>query len=100
MTQTVPASARQARAERGIVDAGGERAFTLQHTGPENVAPLVVYLATDAARNVNGQIFFVMGGLIALLNDPAPARTIPKDDALDARGDRDASSRARSAWIS
>ena len=39
--------------------------------------------------DVNGQIFFVMGGLIALLNDPAPVRTITDGRPLDARGDRD-----------
>ena len=28
---------------------------------------------------MNGQVFFVMGGLIALLNEPAPVRTMFKD---------------------
>ena len=45
---------------------------------PEDVAPFVVYLATNAAANINGQIFAVMGGLVAQLNDPAPQRTIQK----------------------
>jgi hypothetical protein len=39
----------------------------------------VVYLTTDAATQVNGQVFFVMGGLIALLNEPAPVRTMSTD---------------------
>jgi hypothetical protein len=47
--------------------------------GPENVAPFVTWLATDAARNVNGQTFLVMAGMVALLNYPAPARLIQKD---------------------
>jgi hypothetical protein len=47
--------------------------------GPENVAPWVVFLATDAAKDVNGQLFFVMGGLVALLDYPTPTRTITKD---------------------
>ena len=80
MTQTVPDSARTARTKSGIQGPGGaQRVFQLANTGPENVAPWVAYLATDAAKDVNGQIFFVMGGLIALLNYPAPARTMQKD---------------------
>jgi NAD(P)-dependent dehydrogenase (short-subunit alcohol dehydrogenase family) len=79
MTQTVPDAARTARQRSGIQGPGGQRTFQLEHTGPENVAPWVAYLATDAASHVNGQIFFVMGGLIALLNYPAPVRTMQKD---------------------
>jgi NAD(P)-dependent dehydrogenase (short-subunit alcohol dehydrogenase family) len=78
MTQTVTAEARGARAKAGVASAGGKRPVTLEHTGPENVAPWVVYLATEPARHVNGKVFFVMGGLIALLTDPAPVRTIQK----------------------
>jgi NAD(P)-dependent dehydrogenase (short-subunit alcohol dehydrogenase family) len=75
MTQTVPQSARAARAARGIAS-GGPRTFPLGNFGPENVAPFAVYLATDAARDVNGQTFLVMGGLVALLSYPTPVRTI------------------------
>jgi hypothetical protein len=78
MTQTVGDSARQAR-QTGIQTPAAPSVFTLQHTGPENVAPWVAYLATDAAKDVNGQVFFVMGGLIALMNEPAPTRTIFHD---------------------
>jgi hypothetical protein len=79
MTQTVGDSARQARQKAGIQTPAAQSAFTLTHTGPENVAPWVTYLATDAAKDVNGQIFFVMGGIIALMNEPAPVRTISHD---------------------
>jgi 3-oxoacyl-[acyl-carrier protein] reductase len=79
MTQTVSDAARTARQKSGIQSPGGQRTFQLEHTGPENVAPWVVYLATDAAAHVNGQVFFVMGGLIALLNYPAPLRTMYTD---------------------
>jgi len=78
MSQTVPQSVRRARAERGLETGFEERGFPLRNFGPENVAPWVVYLATDAARNVNGQTFLVMAGLVALLNYPAPVRTIQK----------------------
>jgi NAD(P)-dependent dehydrogenase (short-subunit alcohol dehydrogenase family) len=79
MTQTIPQSARVARAGRGISSGAGERTYPLEHMGPENVAPFVTWLATDAARNVNGQTFLVMAGMVALLNYPAPARLIQKD---------------------
>jgi 3-oxoacyl-[acyl-carrier protein] reductase len=80
MTQTIPDSARKVRAERGLSTGAGERAFPLRNMEPENVAPFVVWLTTDAARNVNGQTFLSMGGLIALLNYPAPVRTIFRND--------------------
>src|SRR5206468_520296 len=72
-------TARAVRAERGLSTGAGERRFPLRNFGPENVAPWVVYLATDAAKNVNGQLFLVMAGMVALLNYPAPVRTIAKD---------------------
>jgi NAD(P)-dependent dehydrogenase (short-subunit alcohol dehydrogenase family) len=79
MTQTVGDGARQARQKAGIQTPAAQTAFTLAHTGPENVAPWVAWLASDAAKDVNGQVFFVMGGLIALMNEPAPVRTIFHD---------------------
>jgi 3-oxoacyl-[acyl-carrier protein] reductase len=80
MIATVPDSARATRAQRGITSAAGQRApMTLQFTGPENVAPWVAYLATDAASDINGQAFLVTGGMIALLNYPAPIRTIQRE---------------------
>ena len=79
MSQTVPQSARRTRNERGLETGFEERGFPLRNFGPENVAPWVVYLATDAAQNVNGQTFLVIAGLVALLGYPAPVRTIQKD---------------------
>jgi NAD(P)-dependent dehydrogenase (short-subunit alcohol dehydrogenase family) len=78
MTQTGTEQARSTRGRAGVASAAGTRPATLEYTGPENVAPWVVYLTTDAASHVNGKVFFAMGGLIALLDDPAPVRTIEK----------------------
>src|SRR5205814_8218843 len=78
MAATVPDSARAVRAERGLSTGLGDGTFPLRNVGPEHVAPFVAWLATDAARNVNGQTFLVMAGLIALLNHPAPVRNIGK----------------------
>jgi NAD(P)-dependent dehydrogenase (short-subunit alcohol dehydrogenase family) len=79
MTQTVPDSGRAARMERGMASRAAARRFPLQNFAPENVAPFVVYLTTDAARDVNGQAFVVMAGMVALLSYPTPVRTIQKD---------------------
>src|SRR5215472_15733867 len=43
---------------------------------PENVAPLVVYLASDAAQQVNGQVFGAFGYQLALLPQPQIARAL------------------------
>lgn len=55
---------------------------------PDRIAPLVVWLCTDAAANVNGQDFGVAGNGIGLYSQPVQANTIYRDggwtlDALD-----------------
>lgn len=74
MLATVTEGARNTRAARGIALPRSQSSLA-----PEDVAPFVVYLATDAAAGINGQTFAVTGGMIAHLNDPAPVRTIQKD---------------------
>jgi NAD(P)-dependent dehydrogenase (short-subunit alcohol dehydrogenase family) len=46
---------------------------------PEDVAPMVVYLLGDDARNVTGQIYTAVGGRIAVWNQPAEVRDMKKD---------------------
>ena len=46
---------------------------------PEDVAPMVVYLLSDAARDVTGQIYTVVGGKVALWSQPREIREIVKD---------------------
>ena len=41
---------------------------------PEAIAPLVVYLCTDAAQNINGRDFAVMGQQIGLYTIPSLER--------------------------
>ena len=48
----------------------------LEQFRPEDVAPLVVWLASDDAANVNGRIFAVQTGKIALYSEPIEERTI------------------------
>jgi len=46
---------------------------------PEHVAELVVYLATDAASNINGQVFLVGGNMIAAYPDTPPTKFLFKE---------------------
>lgn len=48
-------------------------------TGPEYVPPIVVYLASDEAANINGQLFSAAGGNIGIYSQPKVARSIRKD---------------------
>lgn len=47
----------------------------LKKLSPELIAPLVAYLATEDASDVNGQIFGVRGKEIILFSQPKPIRT-------------------------
>ncbi|HZU77832.1 MAG TPA: SDR family NAD(P)-dependent oxidoreductase [Dehalococcoidia bacterium] len=94
MTASVPDSARELRARAGIAGAAGAAPAAGQAQAapaprpaanplaalrePEYVAPMVAYLATDHAWNINGQVFGVSGGTISLLHHPTPQRTIFK----------------------
>lgn len=40
------------------------------HIGPENIAPLIGYLATDKGRAITGQIFYAAGGDICIYTKP------------------------------
>ena len=74
MTVSVPDEARELRAARGITGASS----TLRG-GPEDVAPMVTWLASDEAAHVNGHVFHVTEGLVTLLNEPEPVKSINKD---------------------
>ncbi len=99
MTMTVPQAARDLRARAGIAGAGGAAPAAaapaaasaapaapagggqgqgMPLNAPEMVAPMVCFLATDYAWNINGQNFGVSGGQVSLLNHPLAIRTIYK----------------------
>lgn len=46
--------------------------------GAEDIAPFVVYLASDEAASINGQLFYVSGGEVSLLSQPKPVKSIYK----------------------
>lgn len=63
--------------------------FDPEQFPPRKISPIVVWLCTDAAANVNGRTFHVGGDDIGLLSEPAPERTVTHAggwdlDALDA----------------
>ena len=85
MTQTVPDSARQLRAQSGVQGAGGAQQQQPESMfaglrGAEFVAPMVGYLASDDAWNINGQIFHVSGGNVSVGNHPVATRTVWNDE--------------------
>ena len=68
-------AAHKVQAERGISSAmGGPEELP----SPDDVAPIVVFLATDAAANINGCVFGSKGGEIALHTHPLPIKSIHK----------------------
>ena len=50
---------------------------------PDNVAPLVVYLSSDAAAHVNGQVFHSFGYGYTLLAQPQAMRRLEANRRLD-----------------
>lgn len=56
------------------------RVAKIQQMTPAKVAPLAVYLASDAAQAVNGQIFSVRNNEISLISQPRPVRSIHRSE--------------------
>ena len=56
----------------------GNVPFGLEMGEPEDVAPMVVFLLGDAARQVTGQVYTANGGTIAVWNQPAEVREMSK----------------------
>ena len=56
------------------------RVARIQQMTPAKIAPLAVYLASDAAKEVNGQIFSVRNNEISLISQPRPVRTIHRSE--------------------
>ena len=77
MTSSIPEGSRELRAQRGMAGVG---AVIQDIRGQaEDIAPFVAWLASDEASHVNGHVFHVTGGLVNLLNEPEPVKTMHKD---------------------
>ncbi len=71
--------ARALRAQRGIKREGfGAVEPQLDEMTPEEVAPVVAYLASDMAAHINGQVIFVGGPTIAWVAPPRVQKAIYK----------------------
>jgi NAD(P)-dependent dehydrogenase (short-subunit alcohol dehydrogenase family) len=72
---------REIRKQQGIVreDRGTEN---IEQLDPNDVAPMVVYLSSEHAGNVNGQFFLCYGNSIALLSQPRPVKTLFKSTGI------------------
>ena len=61
------------------------RVAKLKEMKAEKVAPLAVYLASDAASAVNGQIFSVRNNEIFLISQPRPVRSVHRGEGWTAQ---------------
>ena len=56
------------------------RVDKLKQMTPDKVAPLAVYLASDAAKSVNAQVFAVRSNEILLMSQPRPIRSVHRSE--------------------
>ena len=70
MIDSIPAETEEEKA----------RVARLREMTPEKIAPLVVYLASDRADGITGQIFSVRNNEIYLFNQNRPIRTLHRSD--------------------
>lgn len=70
MTSSIPAETEEQKA----------RVAKLKEMGPEKNAPLAVFLASDAAKEVTGQIFAARHNELFLFNHPRPIRALQRSE--------------------
>ena len=68
MIESIPAQSEQDK----------RRIEAFQRMTPEKIAPLAVFLGSDAASGITGQIFSVRNNEIYLFNQPRPVKTISR----------------------
>src|SRR5213593_1659743 len=71
--------AREIRKQQGIQreDRGVAQ---IEELDPDDIAPMVVYLASEYAKDVNGQFFLCFGNSVALVSQPRPVKTVYKPE--------------------
>ncbi len=57
----------------------GEAVDRIEANQPEDIAPFIVFLCTDAAANISGRTFYAAGGEISLYSEPVKERTLFKE---------------------
>jgi 3-oxoacyl-[acyl-carrier protein] reductase len=77
---TLTEELRQARERRRAAGVSGPiGALDVTELRPEDIAPFVVFLATDASAEINGCDFMLAAGVISLLSQPVVARNLHKE---------------------
>jgi len=56
------------------------RVAKIQQMTPNKIAPVAVYLGSDVAKDVNGQIFAVRNNEIFLMSQPRPERSVHRSE--------------------
>ena len=67
------------RLEMGLITQDRYNRF-MEMPGPEFIPPIVTYLCSDDAANVNGKVFYATKGKIAIFTEPVELRSIHKGD--------------------
>ncbi|MEM9682146.1 MAG: 3-hydroxyacyl-CoA dehydrogenase, partial [Pseudomonadota bacterium] len=57
-----------------------ERLKGLQTLTPDKIAPVAVFLASEEAKEVTGQIFAVRGNEVFLMSQPRPLRSVHRSE--------------------
>ena len=70
MTSSIPVETPEERA----------RVEMLKQMTPDKIAPLSIYLASDAAAGVTGQVFAVRNNEIFLMSQPRPLRSVHRSE--------------------
>ena len=65
-------------------EADKTRVAKLKQMTPEKIAPMAVFLASDAAKGISGQIFAVRNNEIFLMSQPRPVRALHRSDGWNA----------------
>lgn len=74
MTDSVPDTTRARRAGEFLPPPEGSLT-----NDPDDVAPMITWLASDEASKVTGMIFHTVGNRVSVMNHPEPQRSIHKD---------------------
>ena len=79
-----PFAATRLTAALGDVEgAASERVRRLMSIGPDTVAPVAAFLASDRASAITGQVFVVRNNEVFLMSQPRPLRSVHNSDGWD-----------------
>jgi NAD(P)-dependent dehydrogenase (short-subunit alcohol dehydrogenase family) len=79
MTEEVKAGMKK-RLEAGLITKEYYDSF-MSMPGPEYIPPMAIYLVSDAAANINGQVLHIERGRAAIYSEPVEVKAIYKSEA-------------------